>query len=139
MTQTPKGALRADAPAGGFLTLSVEASAPAISRTVACAHTLGKTDRTKAYLFIDSKLGAHASRGTLKPSEMHLLLRQQSICQTEQTARTAISRGYAAQGQVLESTIGLAVRPKGFGQSLTTYTRAIWRKRFGSDTLLLLT
>ena len=120
----------------GFWTLSVKASAPAISETVARACAFVKTDRTKAYLLIDSMLGAHASRGTLNPREMRSQFGQQSTCQT---ARTAISRGYAAQGQVLESTIGLAVRPKGFGQSLTTYSRTIWRKSFGADALLWLT
>ena len=120
----------------GFWTLSVKASAPAICGTVARARILVPEHKTKAHPLVHTCLGAHPSRDDVARSEMLFALGQQSTCQT---ARTAISRGYTAQGQVLESTIGLAVRPKGFGQSLTTYTRTIWRKSFGADALLWLT
>jgi hypothetical protein len=53
-------------------------------------------------------------------------------------ARIATSRGYAEKGQVPESTLGLVMRAWHFGRCMVAYTRAIWRKKFGSDAHLSL-
>ena len=119
-----------------FMTPFVEVPQPAkISGTVVCARLLDPSHETKADTLNHIALGAHASRHA-----MVRVAKGQECCRhsTYQTARLAISRGYAEEGQVPESTLGLVMRAWGFGRCMPAYTRAIWRKKFGSDAHLLL-
>ena len=108
---------------------------PAISGTVVCARLWVPSHETKADTLNHIALGAHASRHAMVRAAKGPEWRRQSTCRT---ARTAISCGYAGKGQVPESTIGLGVRVWGFGRCMHAYTRAIWRKKFGSDAHLSL-
>ena len=95
------------------MTPFVEVPQPAISGTVVCARLWVPSHETKADTLNHIALGAHASRHAMVRAAKGLECHWKSTCQT---ARIAISRGYAAKGQVSESTTGLAARLKGFGQ-----------------------
>ena len=117
------------------MTPFVEVPQPAINGTVVCARNWVPSHKTNAGLLVHIEIGAQASGHAMVRATKGPECRRHS---TYQTARIAISRGYAEKGQVPESTLGLEMRVWGFGRCMVAYTRAIWRKKFGSDAHLLL-